>query len=531
MVIYNNLAAMSALNETNKNTNKLNKAIKKASSGMKLNSAEDDSSAYAISEKMRVQIRALRQDIENTKTGRNLIATAEGGIQNIVENLRNLKEKALDAANDHNTDKDREFIQKEVNVRLEEINDIASATNYNGRILLNGDYSRPEINSVSPDVSNLVAIGNGGYATSNSLSNLISAFRVDTAETTSGLTGPTTPTGVMGYRDIPGTLGYRSATDNLTSIMVDFSGARTASGGVPSYPADFDGQGFSMGCANCNAYASVFFDASIPASASSVKVVYNGDPSARLNYDLFSYEYTIGIQNATDNRSLSRALYDGVWAANASENSNPGGADVTQNYPLGSSAYFGMRLRPGMARGNAHQLRVALIGGKINLERGTFNEWIFYNDGAIKDPFASDNQTVVSGMGTKSLIIHTGTKANQNVRIFINDMHAKKMGVEPLEVATREQAVDAIDKVDAAIEYALNEVTYMGAYQSRLAETESVLVTNEENTTSAESVVRNADMAKTMTDYAKYDILQQTAQSMLAQANQHPQKTLTLLQQ
>lgn len=71
---------MSALNELSRNTSKLSKTLEKTSSGMKINHAGDDASAYAISERMRVQMRALDQDIENTKTGRNLVATAEGGI-------------------------------------------------------------------------------------------------------------------------------------------------------------------------------------------------------------------------------------------------------------------------------------------------------------------------------------------------------------------------------------------------------------------------------------------------------------------
>ena len=70
----------------------------------------------------------------------------------------------------------------------------------------------------------------------------------------------------------------------------------------------------------------------------------------------------------------------------------------------------------------------------------------------------------------------------------------------------------------------------MGAYQARLRETEANLVTGNENTTAAESVIRDADMAKTMMEYARCSILQQSAQSMLAQANQLPSGVLSLLQ-
>ena len=68
MVIFNNMAAMSALNETNRNTSKLGKVIKQAASGMRINSAGDDASGYSISERMKVRLRALNQDSENVRT-------------------------------------------------------------------------------------------------------------------------------------------------------------------------------------------------------------------------------------------------------------------------------------------------------------------------------------------------------------------------------------------------------------------------------------------------------------------------------
>ena len=88
MKINNNMSALFTLNELNRNGNKLGKVAKKAASGMRINSAGDDASGYSISEKMRVQLRALSQNIENVQTGRSMMAIAEGGIQEIIENLR-----------------------------------------------------------------------------------------------------------------------------------------------------------------------------------------------------------------------------------------------------------------------------------------------------------------------------------------------------------------------------------------------------------------------------------------------------------
>ena len=142
MTVLNNTAAALTIGELNKNISSLGKQHKKVSSGMKLNSAGDDASAYAISERMRAQIRSLDQDVENVKNGRALLKVAAGGIDNIIDELRNIKELAINSANDTNTDKDRATLQKEYEQKIANINDIVSETNYNGKILLDGRYGR-----------------------------------------------------------------------------------------------------------------------------------------------------------------------------------------------------------------------------------------------------------------------------------------------------------------------------------------------------------------------------------------------------
>ena len=142
MVVKNNLSAKMTLGELNKNVNKAGQLLTKIASGEKIVSAKDDAANYAISEKMREQIRSLTQDNQNVQNGSSLFRIAEGGIDNIVEELRNLKELAINAANDTNTDADRQTIQKEFNHKIANINDIATMTNYNGKILLDGTYGK-----------------------------------------------------------------------------------------------------------------------------------------------------------------------------------------------------------------------------------------------------------------------------------------------------------------------------------------------------------------------------------------------------
>ena len=141
MTVMYNEGTQFSLGELNKNTNKAGKALAKVSSGMKINSAQDDAASFSISERMRGQIRALLQDNQNVQNGSSMVRTAERGIDQIIQNIRTLKEKAINAANDHNTDEDRATIQKEFDRLVSTIDDIAVGTQFNGKRLLDGTYA------------------------------------------------------------------------------------------------------------------------------------------------------------------------------------------------------------------------------------------------------------------------------------------------------------------------------------------------------------------------------------------------------
>ena len=140
MVVKNNMSAISTLNTLNKNSSALSKSLAKVSSGMKINSAADDASGYAISERMRVQIRGLDQANSNTQNGTSMMKVAEGAVSSTVDILKTLKEKVINAANDTNTDSDRATIQKELDQSIDQINDNANVT-YNGKYLVDGSHN------------------------------------------------------------------------------------------------------------------------------------------------------------------------------------------------------------------------------------------------------------------------------------------------------------------------------------------------------------------------------------------------------
>lgn len=137
MIVKNNIGAKKTLNELNKNEKAMSKDLKKLASGLKIGSAADDASGYAISERMAVQIRGLDQDSQNTQNSQALMKTASGALDSTMDILKTLKEKAINAANDTNTDADRATIQKEVNQAIQQIDENAQVT-YNGKTMLDG---------------------------------------------------------------------------------------------------------------------------------------------------------------------------------------------------------------------------------------------------------------------------------------------------------------------------------------------------------------------------------------------------------
>ena len=138
--IYQNIEALNAHRQLFVNQGNLSKSIEKLSSGLRINRAGDDAAGLAISEKMRGQIRGLKQAQRNAQDGISLIQTAEGALQEIHSILQRMRELAVQAANDTYTFDDRKEIQKEINQLLDEIDRIARDTEFNTKKLFQGDF-------------------------------------------------------------------------------------------------------------------------------------------------------------------------------------------------------------------------------------------------------------------------------------------------------------------------------------------------------------------------------------------------------
>ncbi|MBM7097239.1 MULTISPECIES: flagellin [Alteribacter] len=138
MKINNNIQALNAYRNLFENQTKTSKNLEKLSSGLRINRAADDAAGLAISEKMRSQIRGLKQAERNALDGISLIQTAEGALTEVHSMLQRMRELAVQGANDTNTPEDREQIQKEITQLVEEIDSISEKTEFNTQTLLDG---------------------------------------------------------------------------------------------------------------------------------------------------------------------------------------------------------------------------------------------------------------------------------------------------------------------------------------------------------------------------------------------------------
>ena len=565
MKVLNNSAASMSLSELNKNTSKLGKALAKVSTGQRITGASDDAASYAISEKMREQIRSLDQDIQNVQNGSAMLKVAHGGVENIVEELRSLKELAINAANDSNTDADRAIIQKEFDKRRDTIDDIATTTNYNTKTLLDGSYYRITttnstllgyettyeadvyMNKVTGMFGNLpTTIMRGKTAPNVKWVNGLKAYgRIEIYNTSTAASGD----------------GEDDDTDSREKwTKFDFSRMRSLSGGSVKIPSDLDKQGFSILCSDysfCPSFHSFIFDASMNVGTA-VKKLNSTGPA-----------YLIGIKGITSASQIGGAIYSGLVNM---INQNP-------SYPE-SISDGGIILLSG--HGDQVDIRQDSEGEEGDDDEGTsvsgtysfrqhYPMWIFegYDRNAITGDGGWTTNPIIHTNGktdVNPLTIHHGTHANQATNFFINDMHtrslkskipnekdkeelanlsnddekytallntineAESMTLDEASVRTMYDANITIRVVDSAIEYALGEATYIGAYLQRLEYTESNVLATQTSTFGADSTIRDADMAKEMTEYTKQNVLSQAAQSMLAQANQSLSSVLSLLQ-
>ena len=432
LVVKNNMMAVNTLNTLNKNQSALSTSLKQVSSGMKINGAVDDASGYAISERMRVQIRSLDQDNQNTQNGNSMMKVAEGAVSSTVDILKTLKEKVINAANDTNTDDDRLTIQKELNQSIDQINDNANIT-FNGKYLVDGTHNQKVTATTTTFTNQAMSTATEGTSALTGL--------LDRTGRNLNIHSQDTITVSYVNQGKTVTTSFTVSTCSLKDIIGKISGVGKMAGAI---------------------------------GATSI----------------------IGTNVAGDT----------VYTASGES---------------AVSIYAG-----GTGVGNS-------IGGitfSITDTQGNINK----SANAVLDAF-SETVRAQDNSQDNSMNFQIGTRANQAIRVGMTDMRAQALGLQgsdgsTLNISTRDKANAAINVLDNAISKALDQQTTIGAVQSRLNYTSQNLTTASENVQASESTIRDADMAKAMTNYTKNNVLMQAAQAMLAQANQSSSGVLSLLQ-
>ena len=501
MKVTYNEETQRALFHMNNNAMLASKSIMKLSSGQKINGAGDNPSMFSISERMRERIRSLDRDVLNVQNGSSMLSTAERGVNQVVEVLRNMKTLAVNAADDHNTDEDRAVIQMELEKNRETINDIVFNTKFNNKILLDGRYDKPSADYPS------------------TATNIVDSFD---AHTNAVADSRTTSNGGISVDS-----GFVNENSGTFSVKLDFS---AMSSGGSSYPNALHGKGFAILCSGCTQFINVVFDA----TKNVYQSTYNSNPSS----NRLAREYVIGVKNVNNKSLLPDTIFEGVAA---SRNQTGDSIQIDSTHSLNMVRSGEDILISKTSDGLAMQFKNDII--PTDTEPLVFKEinkdalWI--QDGTLAGQHINTYIKSLQTQDLKGEIFNDADLAKLNSisdsteRIEYHRLLTKaaNMTIDDISVATREDARVAMRVIDGALDYALDEQTTLGAYAKRLNYVDENIMTKSENLQESDSTIRDTDVPKEMTKFVKYNILTQAAQFMLAQINQNGASVLNLLQQ
>ncbi|MEE8616448.1 MAG: flagellin, partial [Roseateles sp.] len=166
--INTNLNSLTAQINLNTNQNALSTAISRLSSGLRINSAKDDAAGLAISERFTSQINGLAQAARNANDGISLAQTAEGALGSIGNNLQRIRQLAVQSANATNSSSDRTALQQEVTQLQQEIDRVATQTQFNGLNLLDGSFTAQQF-QVGASAGQTISVNSIASARSSAL--------------------------------------------------------------------------------------------------------------------------------------------------------------------------------------------------------------------------------------------------------------------------------------------------------------------------------------------------------------------------
>ena len=493
MRIQNNIMAMNAYRNYTNNTSALSKNLEKLSSGYKINRAGDDAAGLAISEKMRAQITGLEGAQSNAKDGISLVQTAEGALTEVHDMLNRMYSLAEQSANGtYENETDRAQLQKEVTQLKDEINRIADSSNFNGIQLLDGSMTAAEGATAVTDTTGATVTATGGAAFTQTL-------------TFSG----TVTTGNTVSMEVK----YLDKDGKAQTTTVTFAGSETAD---------------NMASAAGEALKKVFgdgYDVSYTGTAVTIKASEVGANETQI--------IGVTMQNVSDgNKTVTAPTYSALTAGKDNTYTVDLAKNVGSTFSVDGQTYEILN-RGQTAKDGNKAIYVDQTTGNLDADAVASVAEQLKDYGV--DASASGTNLVIAASSSETkggLTLQIGDTSDSfnQLNVSIKDCHTDSLGIADLDIGTQEGAKAALDTIKNAINYVSDVRGTLGATQNRLDHTINNLSVMQENIQDAESTIRDTDVAEEMMSYTKNNILIQSAQAMLAQANQVPQGVLQLLQ-
>ena len=481
MVVQHNMQAMNANRMLNVTTSAQSKSTEKLSSGYRINRAADDAAGLTISEKMRKQIRGLDQASTNAEDGVSSVQTAEGALTEVHSMLQRMNELATQAANGTNSkDSDRQAIQDEIDQLTTEIDRVSETTKFNETYLLKGDKG-----ATKNVYMNGHDAGLKGTLTDSAKS---ATFVMDTLKAGDKYT-------IAGKEY---TIG--SAKTELTDL-IDKADAELTAAAAGTKDVEIDGKKYTL---TYKAGGNTIADA---------------DGTAVTDLATLKGKVKEGSSVSYDGKTLT-AMNDKLGGGTDGKAAD--GIDDDDSSII-TAAQAKKLIKAELIAAN----NIGTVDSKATVDDGT-------DDAATGKTTFNITKGYATVADTLSFNLHVGADADMTNKINVNidSMDSASLGIKGLNIKddSGNAATYAVDAISDAISKVSSQRSSLGAVQNRLEHTINNLDNVVENTTTAESRIRDTDMASEMVNYSKNNILAQAGQSMLAQANQSTQGVLSLLQ-
>jgi len=470
MRINHNLNALNAWRNLGSANTSMGKSLEKLSSGLRINRAGDDAAGLSISEKMRGQIRGLDMAVKNAQDSISLIQTAEGALTETHSILQRMRELAVQSSNDTNESADRDALQAEINQLSEEITRIADSTEFNNKKVLDGTFEDAVFHIGANEGQNIE----------------LSINKMDSSTLgVAGNDGAEIDVTIAGAISYGGDTNQDVADADYTVIQASkYEGTATIDSNATQVVVDSSGEAV-METTDGLAYSSI-----------------TGDDTMTLDAELANNS-TLTVSNSGADIQGTLVVKDGVSTGiNTLDAGEYNVQDVSTN-----PNYSGFNLGLVDSNGNVVALGASGLTGTAAAA-----------DGSDLDYFVSVNDTTEAVLSFGDAV--TGYFAEGDT------INVTGKGID---ISTQTSADQAITTINDALTSVSSERSKLGAYQNRLEHTINNLSVASENLTAAESRIRDVDMAREMMSFTKDQILLQSSNAMLAQANQIPQNVLSLL--